>query len=117
MLIKFITSIKLVELCLDVGQSFENLALFSVDMYFRANVTISFLSDLLNLTYNLANWLLTQCIQAVTSPTHMCFHSSAVSKAKALLHPITWGFLSGQFRGWYVISLPYSQIQQVVFYG
>ena len=30
---------KHVELCLDVGQSSENPALFSVNMYFRANVT------------------------------------------------------------------------------
>ena len=28
-----------VELCLDASQSFHNLALFSVDIYFRANVT------------------------------------------------------------------------------
>ena len=28
-----------VELCLDAGQSFDSLDLFSVDMYFRANVT------------------------------------------------------------------------------
>ena len=27
------------ELCLDAGQSFYSLALFSVDTYFRANVT------------------------------------------------------------------------------
>ena len=27
------------ELCLDAGQSFFSLAFFSVDMYFRANVT------------------------------------------------------------------------------
>ena len=27
------------EQCLDASQSFSNLALFSVDMYFRANVT------------------------------------------------------------------------------
>ena len=30
---------KHVEPCLDASQSFLNLALFSVDMYFRANVT------------------------------------------------------------------------------
>ena len=30
---------KHVELCLDASQSFYSLALFSVDMYFRANVT------------------------------------------------------------------------------
>ena len=34
---------KHVELCLDVGQSSENPAVFSVDMYFRANVTYMFL--------------------------------------------------------------------------
>ena len=32
---------KHVELCLDASQSFWNLALFSVDMYFRANVKLS----------------------------------------------------------------------------
>ena len=31
---------KHVELCLDAGQAFYSLALFSVDMYFRANVTL-----------------------------------------------------------------------------
>ena len=30
---------KHVELCLDASHSFQNLALFSVDIYFRANVT------------------------------------------------------------------------------
>ena len=32
---------KHVELCLDAGQLYYNLALFSVDMYLRANVTYS----------------------------------------------------------------------------
>ena len=33
---------KHVELCVEPSQTFQNLALFSVDMYFRANVTMSF---------------------------------------------------------------------------
>ena len=33
---------KHLELCLDASQSFENLALFSVDLYFRANYTQMF---------------------------------------------------------------------------
>ena len=32
---------KQVELCLGAGQSFYNLALFSVDMYFRENITLN----------------------------------------------------------------------------
>ena len=33
--------------------------------------------------------LLTQCVQAGTSPSHMSFHSTTGSQASALLHPVT----------------------------